>query len=74
MLGNFSCFCCRLLAFFLNNVFKILFQEHYQSVRLFGTLDPHQDQNSVGPNLDPNCSQRLSADEKAAASKEKVKE
>ena len=31
MLGNFSCFCCRLLAFF-----RINFQKHYQSVKQFG--------------------------------------
>ena len=27
-------------------------------------LDPDQDQRSVGPDLGPNCSQRLSADDK----------
>ena len=27
-------------------------------------LDPDQDGHSVGPDLDPNCLQRLSADDK----------
>ena len=27
-------------------------------------LDPDQDRHSVGPDLDPNCLQRLSADDK----------
>ena len=34
MLGNFS---CRLLTFFKINLFKILFQEHYQSVQQLGS-------------------------------------
>ena len=33
MLGNFSCFCCRPPAFF-----KITFQEHYQSVKIFAKV------------------------------------
>ena len=28
-------------------------------------LDPDQDRHSVGPDLDPNCLQRLSADDKS---------
>ena len=36
-------------------------------------LDPDQDQRSVGPDLGPNCLQRLSADEKTVDSiKERV--
>ena len=35
-------------------------------------LDPDQVQCSVSPDLDPNCLQRLSADEKVATSKERV--
>ena len=34
------------------------------------SLDPVQDQHSVSPDLGPNCLQRLSADDKIAASKE----
>ena len=37
MLGNCSCFCCRLLTFFKMNFFKKFFQEHYQSVKQFGS-------------------------------------
>ena len=37
MLGNFSCFFCRLLIFFKINFFEKLFQEHYQSVKQFGS-------------------------------------
>ena len=42
MLGNFSCFCCRLLTFFQWLFFKLkffkkFFQEHYQSVKQLGS-------------------------------------
>ena len=37
MMGNFSCFCCRLLTFFKINFFNKFFQEHYQSVKQFGS-------------------------------------
>ena len=37
MLGNFSCFCCRLLTFFKMNFFEKIFQEHYQSVKRLGS-------------------------------------
>ena len=54
MLGNLSCFCCRLLTFFQNKLFKKkFFQEHDQSVK-----------HSVGPDLGPNCFQRLSTEDK----------
>ena len=33
MLGNFSCFCCRLLTFFEINFFRKFFQRHYQGVK-----------------------------------------
>ena len=45
-----------LLTFFKIIVFKPFFQEHYQSVKQFG---------SVGPDLGPNCLQRLLADDKS---------
>ena len=87
-------------AFIVVNFFKTFFQEHYQSVKRFGSrsgpmfclswsgsklfakvirrqmlfskhafrntirvsngLDPDQDRHSVGPDLGPNCLQRLS--------------
>ena len=51
MLGNVSCFCCRLLTF------QKFFQEHYQSVKRF------ESRHSVSLDLGPNCLQRLSADD-----------
>ena len=36
-------------------------------------LDPDHDLHSVGPDQGPNCLQRLSADDKVAASKERAK-
>ena len=36
-------------------------------------LDLDHDRHSVGPDLGPNCLQRLSADDKVAASKDGVK-
>ena len=38
-------------------------------IRTLKRLDPDQDRRSVGPDLDPNCLQRVSVD----ASKERVK-
>ena len=58
-MSNFPCFCCPLLTFFKINIFKILFQEHYQSVK----PDPYQGRQSVGPDLGPNGLKRLSADD-----------
>ena len=37
MLGNFVCFCCRLLIFFRINFFKQFFQEYHQSVKQLGS-------------------------------------
>ena len=36
------------------------------------SLEPDQDRRCVGPDLGPNCLQRLSADDILAASKERV--
>ena len=47
--------------FFQNNFFKKVFEEHCQTAK---SLVPFQDQCSVGPDLGPNCLQRLSADDK----------
>ena len=41
--------------------FKNIFQEYHQSVK---QLDPYQARRFLGPDLGPNCLQRLSADEK----------
>ena len=71
MLGNFSCFCCPLLTFFKINFFKIKFRN---TIRVSNALDSDQDRHSVGPDLSPNCLQRLTAEQmtKTAASKERV--
>ena len=70
MMGNFSCFFCRLLTFFKITFSKTSFKN---TIRVSNGLDPDQDRNFVGPNLGTNCLQRLSADKKVAASKERVK-
>ena len=49
-------------------------KNHFRNtIRVPNGLDSDQDQRTVGPDLIPNCLQRLSTDEKVAASKEKVK-
>ena len=55
MLGNFSCLCCRLLAFFEINFFKKFFHKH---LRVSNSLDLDQDRHSVGLDLGSNCLQR----------------
>ena len=64
MLGNFSCF-GRLLT-----LAKLAFSKKSfrNKIRVSNGLVPDQDQRSVGPDLGPNCLQRLSADDKVAAS------
>ena len=52
---------CHLLIFFKINFFKKFFQEYHQSVS--NSLDPDQGQHFVGPDLGPNCLQRLLADD-----------
>ena len=37
ILGNFACFCCRLLIFFKINFFEKFFPEYHQSVKQFGS-------------------------------------
>ena len=43
------------------------------TIRVSNSLDPGQDRHSVGPDLGTNCLQKLSADDKVAASKERAK-
>ena len=52
-LGQFPCFCCRLLTSFFS---KLTFSNG---------LGPEQGCPSVGLDLEPNCLQRLSADDKS---------
>ena len=58
MLGKFTCFCCYLLTFFKIYFFEKLFDRN--TIRGSKDLDPDQDRHSVGPDLGPNCLQRLS--------------
>ena len=68
MLVNFSCFCCHLLTFFQINFSKNSFRN---IIRVSDGLDPDQDCCSLGPDLGPNCLQRLSQQiTKVTASKE----
>ena len=60
MMGNFSCVCCRLLTFFKINFKKKSFTS---TIRLSNGLDPDEERPSVGPDLGPNCLQRISEDD-----------
>ena len=50
MLGNFSCFCCRLLTFFKISFSKNSFRN---TIRVSKGSDPNQDRHSFGPDLGP---------------------
>ena len=52
MLGNFSCFCCRL------QTFKIEISKKLKTIRVSNSLDLDKDQHSVGHDLGPTCSRR----------------
>ena len=56
-------------VFFQNKPFRYILTS---SIEVPNGLDPDQDRHSVGPVLGPNCLQRLSADDKVIASKERV--
>ena len=70
MLSNFSCFCCRLLTF-SKKCFTICIRvsniygpdQDISECQTF--MDPDQDKLSVSPDLGPNCSERLSEDDKS---------
>ena len=57
--------CCQL------TFFKIPFRN---TIRVSNGLDPDQDRHSVGPDLGPNCLQRLSADDKSPLAKKDFKQ
>ena len=63
-LENFACFFCRLWIYFLNKLFQKK-KSLRNTIRVSNSLDPDQDRRFVGPGLDPNCLQRLSADNKS---------
>ena len=52
MLGNFSCFNCRLLTF---SKFTFSKNSFGNNIRVSNGLNPDQDQQNVGPDLDANC-------------------
>ena len=56
MMGKFSCLCCRLLTFSKSTFLEILSESN--------CLDSDQDRHYAGPDLNPNCLQRLSIDKK----------
>ena len=58
---TFCMFFCRLLIFFSNSFFSISSLRNV--IRKSDILDPYQAQRFVGPDLDPNCLPRLSADD-----------
>ena len=51
---------CRLLILF-KIYFSIIFFRN--TIRVSNSLDPDQARHNVGPDLDPNCLQRLSVDD-----------
>ena len=60
-------FCCRMLTFFPNQ------KSFRNTISVSNSLDPDQAQQNAQPVLGPNSLQRLSADDKVAASKQRVK-
>ena len=71
MLGNFACFffvICGFLFlnfFFQKNLSGIFSKKSFRNtIRVSNSLDPDQARHFVGPDLGPNCLQRLSADDK----------
>ena len=63
MLGNFSCFYCRLLTF--SKLAFLQKKSFRNTIRVSKGLEPDQGRLSVSPDLGPNCLQRLQADEKS---------
>ena len=61
MLGNFTCFFVICHFFFK---FKFSKKSYRNRIRVSNSLDPDQARHYVGPDLDPKCLQRLSADDK----------
>ena len=64
------CYMLLLLSagFFQNQLFSK--NSFRNTIRVSNGLDPDQHRHSVGPDLDPNCLQRLSADD---TSRQRVK-
>ena len=64
MLSNYACFFVICGYFSEVNFFKTFFQE-YLTISVSNSLDPDQARHFVGPDLGPNCLQRLSADDRS---------
>ena len=66
--GEFCMLVCRLQTYFS----KLTFSKNYFriTIRVSNSLDPDQAQHVVGPDLGPNCLQKLSADD---TSRQRVK-
>ena len=62
MLGNFHAFDVVCLHFLKLSFSKNSFRN---TIRVLNSLDPDQDRHFVGPDLDQNCLQSLSADDKS---------
>ena len=58
--GEFFMLFCRLLIFFKINFF---INSLRNTIRVSNSLDPDQARHFVGPDLGPNCLQRLTADD-----------
>ena len=72
MQGTFLCFCYCLLIFFSKLTFSKASLR--KTTKVSNSLDPDQDQHSVGPDLGPNCFLRLSADYISRDKQGRVKE
>ena len=54
---TFTVYCCA--------IFYFLDTEFFSTIRVSNRLDPDQTRHFIGPDLGPNCLQRLSADNKS---------
>ena len=59
--GNIHMLFCRLLIFFKYNYFEK--KKVRNTIRVSNSLDPDQARCYVGPDLNPNCLQKLAADD-----------
>ena len=62
---------CHLLIFFSKSTF--LKNSFRNTIRVSNSLDPDQARHLVGPDLGPNCLQKLSADDTQVGKKLKLK-
>ena len=72
MLGNFFIFFLLSSADFSKFTFSKKIYIFRNFIIVSNSLDPDQDRHFVGPDLDPNCLQRLSADNKSFVAKKEI--